>query len=61
MDKMRSPIRFEELTAGLNPRPRVRSRIGTGRARIHTLDSIPSDQVHEEENPLELQDGESAS
>ena len=50
--KNRSSKRYQELETGVNPRPRNRSRLATGRSRLHTADAIPSDPVHEEEDPL---------
>jgi hypothetical protein len=53
----KSSQRFEELTNKLNPRPRVKSRLATGRTRLHDEEKkIPSDPMHDPEKPEQITD-----
>ncbi len=49
----RSSARSQALSQGVNPRPRVRGRMATGRSRLHYIKSTPSDPVRAPETPTD--------
>lgn len=58
---LKSSQRFQELSDDgslvINKRPRVRSRLATGRSKLHFEDRLKSDPVSAVEVPVDVVDG----